>query len=97
MTRKVFKYPLTVADTQDVLLPAGAKVLTAQEQHGVVCLWALCEPSAPLVPRTINIHGTGHTVSDDAGDYVSSFQMLGGSLVFHVFVVPEEDLFSRDY
>lgn len=97
MTRKIFKYPLNITDTQQVMIPEGAKVLTAQVQNSSPCLWVLCEPNAPLAPRTINIHGTGHTVSEDAGEYVSSFQMYGGSLVFHVFAVPEDDFTSQDY
>jgi hypothetical protein len=72
--------PQTVID-----MPDGAQVLTVQMQHGEPQLWALVDPVAPTVKRVFNIYGTGHSMGDRTGSYIGTFQMDGGSLVFHVF------------
>ena len=86
---KIFKYPIEVTDEQVVLLPTGAKILTIQNQGEVPCIWALVNPTAPKdMAITIRIHGTGHDVPDsDSLEYISTFQMMGGRLVFHSFIV----------
>jgi hypothetical protein len=33
------------------------------------------------------MYGTGHDMPDDPGQYVGTFQMHGGALVFHLFEV----------
>ena len=35
-------------------------------------------------------YGTGHDVPDEPGQYVGTFFMNGGSLVFHVFETTSE-------
>lgn len=89
MMEKIFKYPIEVTDEQIVLLPTGAKILTIQNQGDIPCLWALVNPTAPTdMAITIRIYGTGHDVTDsDSLEYISTFQMMGGSLVFHSFIV----------
>jgi len=37
------------------------------------------------VPRTFAIYGTGHKHEHVEGTYIGTFQLDGGSLVFHVF------------
>lgn len=85
--KTIYKYPLEVTDTQFVELPLGAEILTVQMQGNQLCLWALVNPSPDVFKknRRIEIVGTGNPVP--AGDlkYISTFQMLGGGLIFHVF------------
>ena len=83
--KTVWKFPLRVANSQAVQIPAGAKLLTVQAQGMAVCLWALCDSAALPEPRYIAIHGTGHEVYDGLLEYISTFQMQGGALVFHAF------------
>lgn len=84
--KRVFKYPLEIADDLTVDLPHGAEVLTVQVQHGEPCLWARVDPEAPLAPRRFRWAGTGHPL-DAASDwpYVGSVQLESGMLVFHLF------------
>lgn len=91
MVEKIFKYPIEVTDEQIVLLPTGAKILTIQNQGEIPCLWALVNPTVPRdMAITIRIYGTGHDVIDsDSLEYISTFQMMGGSLVFHSFIVKQ--------
>lgn len=80
----IYKYKLqpgrTVLD-----MPDGAKVLTVQMQGPDVCLWAMVEPHKPTGRRFFDVYGTGHGMPTDPGDYVATFQMEGGMLVWHVF------------
>lgn len=83
----IYKYPLAVQDRQDVLLPAGSKILSVQMQRGSLQLWALVKETARHVPYTILIFQTGDTLPKNYGLYVDTFQMQQGDLVFHVFVL----------
>ena len=87
--KKIYKYPIEVTDEQVVLLPTGAKILTIQSQGDIACIWALVDPMAPRNEEiAIRIHGTGHDVPDSENlEYVGTFQMMGGRLVFHSFIV----------
>jgi len=85
--KRIHKYPLVagVIDRQSISLPAGARVLTAQVQHGVICLWAEVdtdETSEEL--REFVIHGTGHDMLNHL-HYIDTVQLDGGYLVFHVY------------
>ena len=46
--RVIYKYTLGIVDQQNVTLPRGAKVLTAQVQYRELQLWALVDPNQPL-------------------------------------------------
>lgn len=87
MKKTVWKYPLMVTDEQYIEAPANAHLLTVQWQHTMPCIWALVDPTNPLERRKILITGTGHEREDLAGfvNYIGTFQINGGLLVFHVF------------
>jgi hypothetical protein len=61
-------------------------------QHGQPCIWArvVVDKDHPLRERWFRVAGTGHPLegtmpSDHDGDYVGTFQLSDGALVFHVF------------
>lgn len=81
----VWKFPLHMTDLQDVPLPEGAQLLSAQMQGVTLCLWALVNPKSPARARTIEIIGTGNPCDDVPRKYISTVQMAGGLLVWHVF------------
>jgi hypothetical protein len=84
---KVFKYELTLADTQTLELPVGAQLLRVADQRGTMVLWALVNPDARYRrPRTLRIAGTGHFIEDKPMQYICTFPFLDG-LVFHAFEV----------
>jgi hypothetical protein len=89
---RIWKWSLEVTDLQMVMIPAGAKLLDVQVQAGPMQsrfaqLWALCDENAPKEPRYIAIYGTGNPMPGEPGDYIATFQMRGGALVFHAFEV----------
>lgn len=86
---KIWKYPLEVIDRQAITMPPGAKLLTVQMQYGKCCLWALVdETKNDTAARRIAIYGTGNPMPDSPGEYIATFQMLNGKLVFHAFELP---------
>jgi len=62
----------------------SASLLTVAVQDGAPCIWALVDPAQPSRERRIRIYGTGHSINEP-GRYIGTFQLLGGTLVFHVF------------
>ena len=87
--KRVFKYPLVIDDVVEVIMPKGAKVLTVQMQHNVPCIWAVVESEeTELESRFFRIAGTGHGIVDEIVDnYIDTFQMRDGMLVFHLFEI----------
>lgn len=85
--KTIYKYPIKVTDEQTLKLPVNAKILTVQTQNDTPCIWALVDTSEAQTENVdIRVYGTGHTINDsDNLDYIGTFQMHGGSLVFHVF------------
>lgn len=89
--RKVFKYPLDLRnlsadDHLNVETPVGAKPLCVQVQNGMPTLWCeVDDEENSYENRKVFVHGTGHPIRIDATEYIGTFQLHGGSLVFHVF------------
>ena len=86
--KMVYKYLLGITDVQTIQMPKGAKILTVQVQSAYgPCVWALVDPSQELENVKIRIAGTGHHIKEDIVKYIGTFQLQGGALVFHAFVV----------
>ncbi len=73
-------------------MPIGAELLTVQIQGGKPCLWAMVDPAKDQSERHIEIFGTGNPIEESILErkYIGTYQLHGGSLVFHVFelIVP---------
>lgn len=82
---RIWKYTLSLTDTQTINMPHGAHLLAVQMQHGTPQLWALCDENSIYEPRNIAIYGTGNPIPNEPGKYIDTFQMDVGALVFHVF------------
>ena len=82
----IWKIPLAITDVQVVRVPQKSVVLAVHIQQGVPCMWIACDPDFPLEDLTVYTHGTGHTVNENVEVYVGTYQILGGDLVFHVFI-----------
>ncbi len=83
--RTIWKFPLLLQDHQTVKMPQFAKIISAQFQKGVLCLWALVDDEAPLEPRQIVICPTGGTRPDQYVNHIGTVQMANGDLVWHIF------------
>lgn len=81
----IWKYPVEMAGLFTIAMPQGAHVLTVQTQGNAPQLWALVDPKQPVEPRRFLMLGTGHDISYQPGRYIGTFQVDGGTFVFHVF------------
>lgn len=87
----IFKYPIETKGVQTIKLPKDAYILCVQEQYGTPKIWALIDTSEPLIDITIKTFGTGQPISSDETylldfhKYIGTYQLMNGSLVFHVF------------
>lgn len=90
MSKLIYKFKLRVTDSQEVLMPAGAEILTIQTQFREPCIWVMFDESELKTEyRRIEMIGTGNPINDTYGiaerKYISTFQMDDGRLVFHCF------------
>lgn len=87
MKKSIWKFPIKIDDEQLILMPEKCELLSAQVQHGQICLWAIVNPSAPTAHRVIRMAGTGHDLSNrpNLGEFISTVQVNGGQFIFHVF------------
>lgn len=85
----IWKFPLTVMDDQDVVLPKGSVILTVQVQNERPTLWAQVNPDVvEAETRRIHIVGTGHLFEViGSWRYIGTFQLLNGDFVGHVYEV----------
>lgn len=86
MSATIWKFPLPIGGSVRVAMPDGARVLAvaAPGRTEQPCVWAIVHPDAELVDRVFEVRGTGHPLGE-VGDYVGTFTLMQGSLVFHVF------------
>lgn len=88
MNKSIWKFQLETTDYQTISMPKDAEILTVQTQGDTPCVWALVNPEAEKEDRNFEVFGTGHKVPVDMGvmrEYVATYQLQGGSLIFHVF------------
>lgn len=85
--RTIHKYQFSINDTVAIPMPRGAEILDVQVQHDTPCMWAIVETTAPIDMAHFLIRGTGHALPEATSkvDYVATFQVRGGMLVFHMF------------
>lgn len=81
----VYKYQLQITDSQTVMMPKGAEVLSVAAQGDSLSLWAKVNPDAPMEKRKFYVHGTGHKIGAEVAIYRGTAMMYGGDLVLHVF------------
>lgn len=87
MKKQIWKFHLD-PNKNNVAMPVGAEILTIQTQDEMPCIWALVDPDNEKELRHFEVYGTGHDIPCDMGierKYINTFQLEGGSLVFHLF------------
>ena len=83
--KTIWKYQIVPGDEIHLSIPEGAEILSVQMQGDGPCVWALADPEANKTDRVFEIYGTGHIVREGKKKFIGTFQMYGGSLVFHLF------------
>lgn len=84
--RTIYKYTFNNSVELEVMMPANANILCVQMQFNTPCIWAEVESTNDLEKRIFRIFGTGIAIiSDYVLEYVGTFQMLSGQLIYHVY------------
>jgi hypothetical protein len=76
--KAIYKYSVTPS----VEMPQGAQILDIQKQQGLITMWALVDPNAPMECRRFEVVGTGWSVGDGL-HHIKTFQ--DEQFVWHVF------------
>lgn len=87
MKKQIWKF---IINTNKIIveMPKDTEILTIQTQNETPCIWALVNPENEKELRHFEVYGTGHDIYYDMGinrKYINTFQLGGGSLVFHLF------------
>ena len=84
--KTIWKFPLQITGCLVITMPEDAEILCVQVQMDAPYIWALVDPSAGKEPRSFRMFGTGHPIETGIDyTYIGTFQVHGGSLVFHLF------------
>lgn len=85
----IWKFPIDSGFKPDgsliLEMPQGAEILTVQVQGETPCVWAKVDPNLAKEARKFFIVGTGKTFPEGAAEYIGTFQMNGGALVWHLY------------
>lgn len=81
----IWKFKIELQEQQVVLMKKGSQILCAKAQGEDICIWVLCDETAPAEERRIGVYGTGHEITGDPGKYVDTLMLHNGFFVFHVF------------
>lgn len=83
--RRVFKYRLAGEGISFIPMLAGARPLSVGVQNGALCLWAECDPAAPLVEWYVCVAGTGWPLPPNRGEFIGTCLTEDGRFVWHVY------------
>lgn len=84
--KTIYKYPVAPGYFSH-LMPKGAEILTMQLQRDQVQMWALVNIDKPFIERKFLFVGTGHNIVENNLKYISTIQLDGGDLIFHLFEI----------
>jgi len=85
--KTVWKFPIVNGEFTHKI-PVGAEFLTLQRWMETPVFWMLVDPKAKKEERKFFLTGTGTDIEVDSNSvltYLGTFQMQGGSTVFHLF------------
>jgi hypothetical protein len=86
--KTIYKYPFEIKDDFVIEMTEDAEILTVQTQKELPCIWVIVNNNPDLLQIThkFKLFGTGHPMPNNfKGNYVGTFQMYNGNLVYHLF------------
>jgi len=86
--KTIHKYQFELVYEPTIDMPAGADVLSFQNQDGAMTIWALVDTKREVIQYRFRIIGTGGPIDDEdvtMSNYVGTAQF--GRYVWHLFVV----------
>jgi hypothetical protein len=85
--KTIWKWPLERGVRhQHVTMPIGTTIISVGLQGMDVCIWGVCDPTAPPEVRAFFVAGTGHELSQGLGRHLGTAIMPDDQgHVYHVF------------
>lgn len=85
--KTIFKYPLSSAAMQNVVLPADSYILSVKEQRCQLQLWAMVTKNVATETHTVLVLETCDPAPRDINQYVFRGTLIssGGFYVRHIF------------
>ena len=93
----IWRQTINITDRQTLTHPGLRRVLAVDnsrndlEAWGIAEVWFEVAPGEPERSLDIIIVGTGHTVPDDAGDYIGHLIGDGGTFVWHLYTTETQE------
>ena len=81
----IWRQTINITDRQILTGPGLRRVLAVDNQRDKLEVWFEVAPGEPARSLDLIIVGTGHTVPDDAGDYIGHLIANGGTFVWHFY------------
>ena len=87
--KRICKYQVQVKDSFSIEMPRNAHILDVQLQQEVPYIWAMVDTDEEVETRNFKVIGTGNPIPEFSKGYgyIGTFQLSGGSLVFHLLEV----------
>ncbi len=89
MSRRVFKYPLRIENSQTVRFTGFVEILSVAVQQQQLVLYVVVNPDDKRESELeVFIRGTGHDLGQDVSGYrfMGTHMTFGASLVWHVWL-----------
>ena len=88
--KTIWKYNLGLTVRDEFEMPRGARILALQTQRSEPCMWVEFEGTpTPLETRVFETFGTGHPMGEKKREFIGTYQLEDGALVFHVYELLE--------
>lgn len=88
MSNTIWKYVLPTQVESTLNMPAGAKIIHCNTQHGAICLWAEVNPAAAEdEKRTFQIVGTGFQELTRDMEYLGTVMTENKNFVWHIYEI----------
>lgn len=83
--KTIWKFEVPDKHSFTVDVPKGAVFLSVQTQHGEPMMWWLVDPTAAKEKRVFDVVGTGWDFDPTGLTFLGTYQVDGGTFVFHLF------------
>lgn len=86
MSMRIYKYKIELIDEPFIVMPANAKILHVDDQHGELFLWAEVDEDATHTPVAFRVYGTGHPLDKEHSSYTFIGSVIDSrNLVWHIY------------
>ena len=83
--KTIYKYNFEITGSFSIKMPKGSKIFSVEEQSKKPAIWAIVDTSQKEESVFFELRGTGQPFNGLEGEYIDTFYMFNGDLVFHLF------------